>query len=372
MAPTNTAAYLESKKSPKLVVRSAPYTSAKAGQIVVKNHALAINPLDWLVQERGDIMFGWLAYPFIMGTDVSGEVVEVGAGVSRFKVGDRVIGHCMGTNQDINEPAQGGFQEYSVLLENVTSKIPDDLSYDKAAVIPLGLSTACCGLFQTDQLSLQLPTSPARKPAGKTLLVWGGSTSVGVNAIQLAVAAGYEVFTTCSPRNYGLVKSLGASEAFDYNSPTVVEDVVRAYNSGYKKTAGALSIGQGAASKCLDVLGRVEGDKLLAMASYPVPLVLPEHFAFAYQVYCFVTGLFKLWLKSKMKRVKNSMIFGSTLLENGVGKSVYAGYLEEALDKGEFRAAPEPEVVGRGLGCVQDAMDKQKAGVSAKKVVVLL
>lgn len=131
MAPTNTAAYLEAKKSPKVVVRSAPYTSAKVGQIVIKNHAVAINPIDWLVQERGDIMFGWLKYPFIMGTDQAGEVVEIGPGVSRFKVGDRVIGHAAGTNENINDPAQGSFQEYTVLLEHMSSKIPDDMSYEK-------------------------------------------------------------------------------------------------------------------------------------------------------------------------------------------------------------------------------------------------
>jgi NADPH:quinone reductase-like Zn-dependent oxidoreductase len=130
MAPTNTAAYLEAKKSPKLVVRDAPYPTLKAGQIVIKNHALAINPVDWLVQERGDIMFGWLKYPFIMGTDVAGEVVEVGPDVTRFNIGDRVIGHCAGTNENINDSAQAGFQEYVLLLEHMSSRIPGSISYE--------------------------------------------------------------------------------------------------------------------------------------------------------------------------------------------------------------------------------------------------
>ena len=129
--PTNTAAYLQSKKAPKLTVRSAPYTPAKASQIVIKNHAIAINPLDWLVQERGDIMFGWLKYPFIMGTDVAGEVVEVGSAVTRFKIGDRVIGFCTGTNENINDAAQSGFQEYTVVLDHMSAKIPGSMSYEK-------------------------------------------------------------------------------------------------------------------------------------------------------------------------------------------------------------------------------------------------
>ncbi|KUJ14570.1 putative alcohol dehydrogenase [Mollisia scopiformis] len=372
MAPKNRAAYLEAKMSPKLVVRSAPYTSAKAGQIVIKNHALAINPLEWLIQERGNIMFGWLKYPFVLGADNAGEVVEVGPGVTRFKIGDRVLGHCAGTSEPINDSAQGGFQEYTVLLEHMSTPIPESISYERACVLPLGLSTAVCGLFQTDQLSLPLPTSPARKPTGKTLLIWGGSTSVGVNAIQLAISAGYEVITTCSPRNYELVKSLGACGAFDYNSPTVVADIVRAFNSANRISGGAMSIGQGAATKCIDVLSQVQGDKFLSMASYPVPQVLPKHFGAAYTIWTFLTGMVEIWFKSKMNGVKFGTIIASTLIDNGVGKKIYEGYLEKALEMGDLKPFPEPLVVGKGLEFVQEAMDRQKKGVSAKKVVVLL
>lgn len=239
-------------------------------------------------------------------------------------------------------------------------------------MIPLGLSTASCGLFQTDQLSLQLPTSPARKATGNTIIIWVGSTSVGVNAIQLAVAAGYEVFTTCSPRNYELVKSLGAAQAWDYNSPSVVEDIVRAFKDGKKRTVGAISIGQGAASLCLDILGQIEGVKILSMASYPVPEVLPKRFAFLYQIWTFLSGFAKLYVKSTLNGAKLKFIFGGTLVDNGVGKEVYGNYLEKALETGDFKACPEPLVVGWGLEFLQEAMETQKKGVSAKKVVVVL
>ena len=90
------------------------------------------------------------------------------------------------------------------------------------------MSTAACGLFSTDHLALQYPSATPNS-TGKTLLVWGGSTSVGSNAIQLAVAAGYEVVTTSSPRNFDYVKELGASQIFAYKSTTVVEDVIEAF-----------------------------------------------------------------------------------------------------------------------------------------------
>lgn len=80
---------------------------------------------------------------------------------------------------------QGAFQEYPILQDHLASHIPDSLSFESASVIPLGLSTAASGMFQKDKLGLQLPTVPP-KPTGKTLLVWGGSTSVGCCAIQVS------------------------------------------------------------------------------------------------------------------------------------------------------------------------------------------
>ena len=130
-----------------------------------------------------------------MLTQRTPRVVSVGSGITRFEPGDRVVGQARGVLQNRNVASEGAFQEYTVLLPDMTSPIPDTMSFESAAVLPLGLSTAVAGLFQSDQLGLQLPRVPKREKIGKTLLVWGGSTSVGSNAIQLAVAAGYEVFT---------------------------------------------------------------------------------------------------------------------------------------------------------------------------------
>lgn len=102
------------------------------------------------------------------------------------------------------------FQEYTVVPAHMASPIPSTLSFDHAAVIPLGLSTAAAGLFEKEYLAPQHP-SVSPKPTGKALLIWGGSTSVGSNAIQLAVAAGYDVITTASPKNFDYVKKLAAS-----------------------------------------------------------------------------------------------------------------------------------------------------------------
>ena len=246
--PSNTAAWLTAAKAHPLEIKSALYTVPHENEIVIKNGAVAINPVDWMKQDDGGLLFSWIKFPFVLGIDCAGEVVDVGHAVTRFKAGDRVVGHANGIEQKFNNSAYSAFQNYTVLLDHMASPIPSTMSYESAAVLPLGLSTAACGLFQEDQLALQYPSVPPPKPTGKTLLVWGGTTSVGSNAIQLTVAAGYEVITTASPMNFDYVKRLGACEVFDYNSKTVVEDLIRAFKN--KTIAGAMSIGPGAADAC--------------------------------------------------------------------------------------------------------------------------
>jgi NADPH:quinone reductase-like Zn-dependent oxidoreductase len=151
MTPTNKAAYLLSSKATPLEVKDAPYPVPRDDEVVVKTHAVAINPVDWILQEQGtSFMFTWLKYPFVLGTDVAGEVVQVGPRITRFKPGERVLGQAIGTDKKRNSAAEGAFQHYVVLLANLTSHIPDTISYESASVIPLGLSTAACGLFQND------------------------------------------------------------------------------------------------------------------------------------------------------------------------------------------------------------------------------
>jgi NADPH:quinone reductase-like Zn-dependent oxidoreductase len=87
-APKNQAAWLDKADTP-LRVGDAPLPSAGPGEIVVKNAAVAINPLDWHMLDSGVFVQQW---PTVFGCDVAGEVYEVGEGVTGFKKGDRVIG----------------------------------------------------------------------------------------------------------------------------------------------------------------------------------------------------------------------------------------------------------------------------------------
>ncbi|KAJ5088519.1 hypothetical protein N7456_012135 [Penicillium angulare] len=334
----NSAAWILEPKAHPFQVKEAPTYTPEANEILVKNHALAIAPIDGSIQTRA-----WLPmnYPAILGQDVAGEVAAIGPNVTRFKIGDRVIGHGVGfATKRIEDFA---FQKYTIIQTNMASELPDNISYEEGCVLPLGLSTASCGLFQDDHLGLQLPTEP-RGVKSQAVLIWGGASSVGSNAIQLVVAAGYEVFTTASPKNFELVKKLGASQVFDYNNATVVQDLIAALQG--KTLAGALDcIGFAATPMTVEVVLKSEGNKF-------VSTVKPGF--------------------ESPEGITVKSIFGTTLKDNHVGKAVYEDFLPKALRTGTFTPAPSPLIAGHGLESIQAAVDLQAKGTSAQKIVVTL
>ncbi len=335
---------------------------------------MAVNPLEWVIQVAGPVAYRWLTYPTVLGSDLAGEVVEVGAAVTRFSVGDRVLGHAVGTDKDSDNAAEGAFQEYTVVLANMAAPIPQTLSYESAAVLPLGLSTAACALFQQDQLALRHPSAAAER-TGETVLVWGGSTSVGSNAIQLAVAAGYDVITTASPRNFDHVRSLGATQVFDYSSATVVPDIIAAFQG--KPLAGAFAIGTGSAEACSDVVRACTGRKFISTASTPVSLagLAGEHrsrLQLPRLLLRLVSSTAAFQVSCRLRGIGTKFVFGTSLKANELSTVIYEDFLPAALTEGRYVAAPEPFVVGHGLDHVQEALDIQRRGVSAKKVVVSL
>lgn len=272
------------------------------------------------------------------------------------------------TDKKINDAAYGAFQLYSVLLERNTAPIPDDVSFESASVLPLGLATAAAGLFEKEQLGLQYPQRDT-KPTGQTLLVWGGSTSVGCNAIQLAVAAGYEVFSTSSPHNFALLESLGATQVFNYKDPDVNSKIIKAMSG--RTSAGAIAIRENSAFHCLSILGACEGKRHMAMATYPIP-AQPKRFATLQILFSMIVSMVYITVTSKMRGIKTGFIWGSIAHSPVLSEAIYVKYLPEALANQRFRPMPEPYIVGKGLQTIQEAFRVQKKGVSGKKIVVSL
>jgi NADPH:quinone reductase-like Zn-dependent oxidoreductase len=123
MSPLNTAAWITAEKAYPIEVKAAEYTTPSSGEVIVKVHAIALNPVDHARQELGAGLFAWTIYSAVFGSDVAGEIVSlVPRATSRFTVGDRVIGLALGLTSDL--PAEGAFQEYVILTEAAICHIP--------------------------------------------------------------------------------------------------------------------------------------------------------------------------------------------------------------------------------------------------------
>ena len=344
MTPKNHAIFLRGAKE-SLKLEETAYTKPDEHEIVIKTAAVAINAVDAYKQILGDGFLPYIKMPCVPGNDVAGEVVEIGNGVTRFKVGDRICAETAGTADFGNRPPEGGFQEFVVLREHLAAKIPDTISYERATVLPLGFSTAAYGLFHSTTLGLSLPSTTA-EPQGQTLLITSGASSVGSNAIQLAVAAGYEVYSTASPKNFDLVRRLGATNVYDYHDEGHVEAIIADLNG--KKVAGALAINSGGVALTGKVLNHTNSKKFIADAGPPPVEGYPEG------IQC------KFFIPDDLGK------------SDSVVSRIWRDFLPQALAQEKFVPEPEPLVVSKGLDSIQAAYERVLKGVSAQKVVVTL
>ncbi|KIH89726.1 zinc-binding protein oxidoreductase [Sporothrix brasiliensis 5110] len=380
MPPVNQAAWLKARNARPLVVGPAPYTAPGPGQIVVKNHAVAINPVDWCLQVLGQFVLTFIKYPMVPGGDLAGEVVEVGKGVEGFHVGDRVMALVCSAAPDLAAShaaaqAEGAFQLYTVVRPLLAARIPAWMAYTDACVLPLTLATAAYGLFHPAFLGLDLPTVPARPLSStKKVLVAGGASSVGCNGIQLATQAGYQVVTTASPKNFAYVKALGAAAVFDYRSKTLQHDLVQALAGG--EVVGALAVGDGSVELCMNVLGRLPGSRrFVAMAG--AVMVPPKVASFTGRASFIASTLWqgvRTSMAGRSTGVEAKFVDTKDLLQDDcvVGRDVFGQFLPAALAAQQYVTAPRTRVAGHGLEALQVAMDLQRNGVSAEKVVVTL
>lgn len=340
-----------------LEIATAPFPQPdelEGDELIIKNKAVAINPIDWKIQSFPGNPFG-LQYPYILGQDAAGEVLYVGEKIQHlFKKGDRVVAHTL-----TSDAAFKGFQLYVKLKAITTAKIPSEVSFEEAVVLPLSISTAAAGLYLRESLGLKLPNVPTGFPATaaqrgevlldadrETVLLWGGSSSVGSSVIQLAVASGYQVVATASPSNYDYVKSLGASLVLDYHNPDIVPIVtqlLRPYTlvGAYDAIGSETTVRQTA--KIVQALG---GGRITSVG------VAPQD------------------VEEDVEVTRVSAANLTTQLE--VAKAVWGDYVPAALEAGTLLPRPKELIIGNGLYYIQGGLDLNKKGVSAAKVVITL
>src|SRR6187455_2746181 len=176
-----------------------PVPQPRTGEIIVKVAAAGVNRLD--VMQRMGLYPPPPGAPDIPGLEIAGEIVALGSGVKRWKIGDRIMALVSG----------GGYAEYCVAHESHALPV-SGLSMVEAAAIPETFFTVWHNAFERGGLK-----------SGETLLVHGGTSGIGTTAIQLAKAFGARVIATAgSPEKCKACLEIGADRAINYRSEDFV------------------------------------------------------------------------------------------------------------------------------------------------------
>lgn len=203
------AAYINETGSPDVIqFADLPDPTAGPGQVLVRVGAVAVNPIDTYI--RSGAIGVAQEFPYIIGCDLAGTVIECGEGVARFKSGDRV----WGSNQSLFGRS-GTFAELAAVGEEWLYPTPDSETDTQAAAGALVGITAHLGI------NLHAGLQP-----GEILFVNGGSGGVGSSVIQLAKAIGAKVITTAgSEEKRDFCRSIGADLAVDYRSESMDDEI---------------------------------------------------------------------------------------------------------------------------------------------------
>lgn len=252
-------------------------------------------------------------------------------------------------------PQDGAFALYIVIPAKKAAILPDAISFSDGVVVPFALEAAVCALclkipgvampgVSTPALGLQYPSLQQTALSGKTLVIYGGSSSVGSMATQLATAAGIRVISISGAHNFDFSKRCGAAQVVDHKDSSVVDKVVDAV----EKLGGHEFIGIFDAiatpetyAHDLEILAKLGGGHLACV--HPPPADVPAN-------------------------VQAGMIFAV----NDVATPVWEDFVTPALATGRLQCLPPPTIVGKGLEHIQEALKRSKAGVSATKLVVEL
>ncbi len=182
------------------VMEDVPVPEAGPDQVLIRIRAASLNPLD--VKLHSGAMHGFfpLAFPYTLGTDLTGTVERTGPGVTGWQAGDAVVARL--------DPTSGGaLADFALLPAKYIAAAPKTVPLDDAAGIPAAAGTAWQALFEVAGLK-----------SGQTVLVHAGAGGVGSFAVQLAREAGARVIATASGTGIDIARRLGADQVIDYTA----------------------------------------------------------------------------------------------------------------------------------------------------------
>ena len=344
---TNLAAVIPSKNG-RLSISTRNIPSPGPGELLVRNHAIAANPVDWKIQDYALFVS---TYPTVLGSDVAGVVVSVGPSVTHFAPGDRVIGFSAVIYNDNAD--HGAWQTYTLLREVGASKLPANMTFEQGSVFPMAMATAAIALFVDLGIPQALAQGNAVQKPSSALLVWGAASSVGASAVQLARSMGLTVFATASPQHHRWLKELGAAEVFDYHDSDVVAKLTEAAKArGTSIDLAFDPISEGATFDQVPATVAAAGAK---GKKGKVATVL-------------------YWPEGKEKpedvQVELTVAMRHGTDQEELGRWFFNEWLEKAMKDGTVVPAPKIEIVDGGVEAAQEVFDMLKKGVSGRKLVV--
>jgi NADPH:quinone reductase-like Zn-dependent oxidoreductase len=199
--------YLAFGDSSVIEMKSVEKPQPKEGEVLIQIAAISVNPVDMKIREGSLQKTRPIVLPFIPGLDAAGIIEQVGPGVKRLKIGDRVVVNAF----------NGSYTEYACFSENHVSVVPSALTLREATALSIGLVTGYTFLIERGEVK-----------KGDRILILGASGGTGSIVLQMAKAFGTSVIATASGHGLTLVKSMGADQVVDYKMKDytkIIEDV---------------------------------------------------------------------------------------------------------------------------------------------------
>jgi len=302
-------------------------------EVLLRTKAIGLNPIDWKTVEY---RFCMPSLPWINGRECAGVVEAVGIEVESLRVGQRVW-----TSTYYRDRRAGCFQDLVVAPEHTVLPLRDSLSFDEAACLGVAGLTAAMTIWKW----FDLPMTSSGPIGEHFALIWGGSTSTGQFAVQIAACAGLKVITVASKRMRQRLLDLGAHHVIVRDGRSLKDIALEVQEVGRDDIFYGIDlVGPQSAAVGLGCLSRRQAAKFAPLAVPAPPIDAPKNVEI---------------VNVEMKRF---------VLDPTSRK--YADRLTELVEQGKV-AVPERVVLTGGLAAVEDGLSRMRSGdTGGKKLVV--
>ncbi|CAM1511664.1 Fc.00g091770.m01.CDS01 [Cosmosporella sp. VM-42] len=332
--------YQTTQQGGPFALATVPRPTPEPTDVCIRIKAVALNPLDWKMVSRGEMVQAW---PATFGLDGAGIVEAVGDQVTDFQPGDEVFSLCGIGGKT------AGFQEIVTVPQHFVSKKPASRSFEEVASLPICYLTAASAILfglhvPIPHISSTAPGEPG--PKLQTVLILGGASAVGGAAIQMLRFALPDaiLLTTASPKHVERLKALGATANIDRFSSTLVSDVTGAAPGGVDAILDCVTAGASEPS----VFGalRADGPRLYSQVFTGQKVSVPQD-------------------------VKSAVVFGRQVFGAPGGLAAISA-LEQLVEEGKYKLPVPVEVIGKGWDAVGSGLQRFATGVSGQKLVVTI